>query len=549
MINLNQIRVFGIAAVAILASRLHAIGDEEHGPLTTLNVLLIIADDLNDSVQGFDGHDQSLTPHLDRLGVEGVRFKNAHANTPICGPSRASFLSGIHPLTSGLYGHRQQANHWRKNSALKDAVTFLQHFKANGYAVYGTGKIYHNGHEENSVWTDFGEPASFGPYPWDGEFKTPWGAIGWLPHPGLPESLQETWGQGFGPLSQIPEYKADPEKGVPGYRGWVIGDRAFRYESESDRDLTPDEANTKYVVELLEREHKQPFLIACGYNRPHTPLYAPEEYFNRFPLEDIELPPYLAGDIEDTPKAFQPEFGSNSGRAVGLSKFRAVQAAGGERMWKRWIQAYLACVAFVDDQVGEVLDALEKSHYANDTLVVFVGDHGYHMGEKDYLFKNSLWEESTRTPFIVRIPGRGRSGAEVEDPVSLVDLYPSLVDWCALPKDPNKSGNKLPLDGDSLTPYVLQGRPVPVKEEFEGALLAIAGDASLELNEPGAAADQHWSWRTRRYRYTLANSGEEELYDHDKDPNEWENLAHSGDYQNVKESMRAALLAAIDHKY
>lgn len=509
------------------------------------NVILLIADDLNDAVEGFSGHEQAATPHIARLAEQGTRFLNAHANAPICGPSRASFLTGLHPLTSGLYGHRQQVNHWRNNAVLKDAVTFLEHFKSNGYKVYGTGKIYHNGHEDDRVWTDLGEPASFGPYPWDGVYKTPWGAIGWQPHPALPEPLRKEWGQGFGPLSQIPEYASDPVSGAPGYRGWVLGDGPFRYESETERDLVPDELNTKYVVDLLEQSHAEPFFIACGFNRPHTPLYAPKEYFDRFPLESIKLPPWLENDLDDVPTAFSTGVTQGSDRDVGPYKFRALMEAGGEEMWKKWIQAYLACVALVDDQVGAVMAALEASPFKDNTIVILVGDHGYHMGEKNYLFKNSLWEEGTRVPFIVNLPGGAGTLDSVSDPVSLVDLYPTLVDLCGLADQPNVKTNGLPLDGRSLAAYALKGATPKPLNWYEGALLAVAGDQPLELDEAGPADDQHWSLRTRRYRYTLANTGEEELYDHQNDPHEWKNLADDPAVEGLKQRLKKELLDRI----
>lgn len=538
-----------VAACILAASICSAAPGDD--PVRAYNVLLLVADDLNDAVLGFGGHRQSLTPRLDQLGREGVRFLNAHANAPICGPSRASFLTGVHPLASGYYGYRQQENHWRKNPALADAVTVMEHFRANGYEVFGTGKIFHNGHEDNSVWRGedgelkLGVSSNFGPYPWDGAYRTPWGDIGWQPHPDLPAPLRKFWGQGFGPLSQIPEYEPDPDAGVPGYRGWVLDGEPFRYKGENDRDLMPDESSARYVAELLGQEREQPFFIACGFYRPHTPLYAPLEYFERFPLETIELPPFRKSDLEDVAEAFRPQLPSSSARAVGLQKFQDVMDAGGEGMWKRWVQAYLACVAFVDDQVGTVLDALEASPHGRDTLVVFISDHGYHMGEKRYLFKNSLWEESSRVPFIVRIPGQGREGAEVVDPVSLVDLYPSLIEWCGLPDRPNQGRDAPPLDGRSLADYTLKGALPPQTGEYEGALIAIAGERPLEVNEPGAPEDQHWSLRTRHYRYILANTGEEELYDHRSDPHEWENLAAHPAYGDRKAALRRSLLAAI----
>ncbi|MFW5787865.1 MAG: sulfatase-like hydrolase/transferase, partial [Halanaerobiales bacterium] len=189
------------------------------------NVILIVCDDLNDSIEGMGGHEQAKTPNINHLIEEGVKFSNCQASVPLCGPSRASFLTGIYPHNSGYFGYKQQQNHWRNNPVLKDAVTIMEHCTNNGYAVYGTGKVFHNGHEDWSVWKGngddegFGIGPSFGPWPWDG--ITDRGNIG-CGHPAMPEPLCNAWEQGFLPLSEIPEYKPDPEQNIPGYKGWRL---------------------------------------------------------------------------------------------------------------------------------------------------------------------------------------------------------------------------------------------------------------------------------------------------------------------------------------
>jgi arylsulfatase A-like enzyme len=529
-----------VGGILIAASLLSAV-EAEHP-----NVLLIIADDLNDSVEGMGGHVQARTPHLDRLSRSSVQFLNAHANAPKCGPSRASFLTGLHPATTGYYGHQQQANHWRENPVLKDAVTLMEHFRTHGYAVFGTGKVFHNGHEDESIWEGadglrrFGIAASFGPFPWDGQSRTAWGAIGWQPHPQLPESLQEFWGQGMGPLSFVPHYPPDPKTGVPGYQGWVLNNKPFHYAGVLDRDSMPDEQNADYVCNLLAQKHESPFMIVCGFNRPHTPLYAPDEYFDLFPLDSIKLPPYLENDLADCPEVLWSDYPEHSERGIGPGKFKSLQAAG-DGYWQRWIQAYLACVAFVDAQVGRILEGLEQSPHRENTLVIFTSDHGYHMGEKDYLFKDSLWEESTRVPLLIRMPGRTVQRS-THVPVSLVDLYPTLNRACGLPNNPNVHGNGFNLDGRDILALATNDT---LRAEEAFTVMAVAGDDPLGRNKPGLQSRQHWSLRTCTYRYVRTYTGEEELYDHRDDPHEWTNLAQDESTRELRRELSSKLDAFL----
>jgi arylsulfatase A-like enzyme len=516
------------------------------------NVLLIICDDLNDSVEGLGGHPQARTPNMSRLVADGVRFTNAQCAAPLCGPSRASLLTGLSPVTTGYYGYNQGANKWRQNPSLKNARTFLEHFKANGYDVLGTGKIFHNGQEDWNVWNKgdgFGARPSFGPFPWDGKTDHP-GAIPGInymsSHPNLPEPLRSAvrW-HSFGPLSDIPDWQPDSAKGIPGHKGWILYRKPFRYVSEEDRDLMPDELNAAWAADVLSRPHDRPFLLAVGFNRPHAPFYAPKKYFDMFPIGEVRLPPYLKDDLNDCARALWdfPDRPSPLGFLPGKFGFHAftlLQETGGESMWKRWIQAYLACVTYVDDQLGKILDALAKSPHADNTIVIFTSDHGYHMGEKDYIFKNSLWEESSRVPLIVVAPGVSRSNTACEHPISLMDMFPTLIDLCGLSSAPNEGGNGLQLDGHSIRPFLVD----PDAGQWDGpsvALTAIAGRDVLEINEPGKAARLHLSVRSERYRYILCNNGEEELYDHQNDPHEWRNLAGKPDHAAITNQLREQL--------
>jgi len=491
-----------------------------YGQNDVTNVIIIISDDLNDSVEGMGGHAQAQTPNIDRLIDMGVQFTNAHANAPICGPSRASLWTGMYPSKTGYYGHNQQQNRWRNFPMMTDAITIMEHYSNNGYKLYGSGKVFHNGHEDNSVFNQplDGGPSSFGPFPWDGSTMHSWGKPLAFGHSIMPPNIRDSkWG-GFAPLSEIPT--------VGNYTGWMKDWEEpwdFQYESEMDRELMPDEITSIWVSEKLNETHDDPFFIVAGMNRPHTPRYAPKEFFDMFPLETIILPPYLANDLNDTPSILW----ENNNQSSALTRFLEDSAEtdiGSEMWWKKWIQSYLACVAFVDHQVGVILDSLENSQYAENTIVIFTADHGYHMGEKNFLSKTTIWEESTRIPLVVYAPGVSVAGEKVSHPVSLIDIYPTLIDLSALPENPNIGGNGYLLDGYSFRPFLEN----PINGTWNGppvALNHLHGIVNPANNIPSPIAENHHSVRSSRYRYTLTSDGEEEFYDHLNDPNEWNNLA------------------------
>lgn len=488
------------------------------------NVLFIICDDLNDSVDGMGGHPQARTPSIHRLMSRGVQFTNAHNNQPWCAPSRASLWSGIYPFKSHYHG----SGNWRQNPVLGQSVTLIEHMRKSGYAVYGTGKLFHNGQEPKDLYSEYGHDPEFGPWPWDGKERREHPTLNCLfetaYYKNLPLLHETPPMQTWGPLSDVPEFKPDPAKGIPGYRGWRQYNAPFRYVNEEDRDLIADELCAKWAADVLSRKHDTPFFLGVGFSRPHIPLYAPKKYFDMFPAESIQLPPYLSNDTDDCARALL------LADAKGLEKFRLLHAAGGEMMWKRWIQAYLACVSFADDQVGKVLNALERSPYARDTVVILTSDHGFHMGEKDYIFKNSLWEESTRVPLVIDTPGMSGGGARCDQPVSLIDMYPTIADLCGLPAEPNAGGNGYRLDGFTLRPFLEN----PRNGSWNGPAFA--------LTELGAGQKAHFSIRGRQWRYTLCANGEEELYDHATDPNEWTNLASDAKFGKVKAELKRELL-------
>ncbi|MDH3648265.1 MAG: sulfatase-like hydrolase/transferase, partial [Saprospiraceae bacterium] len=219
-----------VGCIVLLLLLVHNASAQESKP----NVIIIICDDLNDAVEGMGGHPQAKTPAIDKLMEKGVQFTNAHCNAPLCGPSRASIWSGLYPHTTGIYGNGQ---HWRTNPVMKNTITAMEHFKANGYEVLGSGEVHHNGHEDWSIFSSFGPKPSMGPFPWDGITINANGHKPNMSRPDMPEAMQGgriSWEDSFGPISDIPEYKPDTTKGIPGYRGWILYDESYRYISDND---------------------------------------------------------------------------------------------------------------------------------------------------------------------------------------------------------------------------------------------------------------------------------------------------------------------------
>jgi len=497
-------------------------------------VVFILFDDLNDSVEGMGGHAQALTPNIHRVMQAGVQFTNAHSNAPICAPSRACMLSGIYPHHSGVIDFRP----FSSSEVLKNSVTLFEHFKNNGYAIYGVGKLFHYHNEFAHIWQNgaaaYGPLTEYGPFPYDGE-KANMEVL----HPSLkylegliPDHETKLWKargeHSFAPLSDVPG-----EPTYPGWRGWRYYDRPLRYVSETDRDPLPDELSAQWAAGVLNRGHEKPFMLGVGFLRPHTPLYAPKKYFDMFPLERIQLPPFKEDDLDDCQDFLKLIL------QYGFERHDLYRKAD---LWKRFIQAYLACVAFADAQLGVVLDALEKGPNRNNTLIVLTSDHGFHMGEKHYNFKLTNWEESTRVPLVVAPPRGGNGGRLCDHPVSHIDLYPTLIDYCGLPKDPNRGKSGHRLDGFSLRTFVEN----PSAEKWDGpdvALIAVYGEQA-----PEGGQYHNFSVRSRRWRYTLYQNGAEELYDHGKDPNEWTNLARVPEHAGVRAELKGKLLAMLGRK-
>ena len=503
------------------------------------NVVFIIVDDLNDMPYQPKGKPLVPTPNIDRLKERGVTFTNAHNNDPLCAPSRSSMLFGLYPQTTSLYWFED----WRQNGILKNGVPLTRHLSNYGYTVYGTGKIFH-GNQGEGQFDEYGHFGDFGPWPWDGREETQRGYS--LPHPdqsylleGPDADMDYEWEHVFGPLSNIPHWPADPANNIPGYKGWILYKKPWRYASDKDRDPMPDELSAEWSKAILQRNHDAPFALFTGFVRTHTPLYAPKEYFDRFPLDSIELPEVDPNDLEDVAAALKDQ------KLYGFRRYQMLVRHEGKDLLRHWLQAYMACVSFVDDQMGKVLDAVDASPARDNTIIFLTSDHGFHIGEKNFLYKQSLWEPSTRVPLIVAGVDGAPEGAVCDQPVSLIDIYPTFVDLCRLPENPNADGNGYELEGHSLAPFL----KYPENGSWDGpdvAITALPGKDHSLHREFGGSHYPHFSVRGKGWRYTLTADGEEELYDMKTDPLEWRNLAQDPEHALVKASLREQLVELRD---
>ena len=411
----------------------------------TPNVLLIMIDDLNDCIETLKGHPQSLTPNITKLAQSGVAFLNAHTNAPMCGPSRSSMMLGVYPHHSLNFFQAP----WYKNTILNNTRTLSDQFRRAGYQTMGTGKILHHLKREN--WDHYENPPDYGPMVWDGKNR--------LAHPDVPSPFYDI-GSVDGSLGPLINLEGRTNKSGDSIQ-WIYGYKKngilpMRYVNEEDRDPTPDEMNATWSVQkiksLATKTLEKPFFLAVGFLRPHTPLIAPQKYFDRFPLHKIEVSLKKEKDQEDTYLEVSYEKGQVFTLEMGEKMFNEIATSYGseEAGLKRWTQAYLACVAAVDENVGQVMEALDESLFKDNTIVVLASDHGFHMGEKDYLYKNSLWEKSTRVTLIMRVPGVTKANTSINKAVSLIDVYPTLVDLCGLSTETKKNEKGHSLDGYSM---------------------------------------------------------------------------------------------------
>jgi iduronate 2-sulfatase len=475
-----------IAFILTVAFLLAPVGRARAAEAARPNVLFIMADDLNNSV-GCYGHPLVKTPNIDRLAERGVRFNQAYCQFPLCGPSRNSMLTGLYPNSSGILGNAQIFR-----QTIPRHVSLPQAFRLAGYFAGRIGKLYHY-----NVPTSIGTNGHDDPASWELELNPA----------GCDRLLEE------GDIFTL----------VPGQFGGTLSWYASpRGDLQHTDGLQATDA--EWVLERCARDKSRPFFLAVGFFRPHTPYVSPAKYFEGYPKDRMPLVPGVEEDRKDIPP-------------LGLASHKAEHDKLTDDLRQQAIQAYFASITFMDTQVGRVLDALDRLGLADNTIVVFTSDHGYHLGEHGLWQKQSLFEESARVPLIIATPGAGTRGAVANTPVGLVDLYPTLVELCGVEAGAD-------LQGQSLAPILRD----PAYAGRGWALTQVVRrqrDAAPQSSTAGQCFG--FTIRTPRWRYTEWDEGRQghELYDHDNDPRELTNLAADPGHASIVRELSAQLKSAV----
>ncbi len=417
------------------------------------NVLFIAIDDQNDWIGSLGGHPLVKTPHIDALAARGTLFTNAHCQAPLCNPSRTSLMLSLRPSTTGIHGLEPW---FRRLPEYRDRVALPQYFAQHGYRTLSTGKLYHSLRQE-------------------------------LKNSPLPPEFQE-WGPagGFGPK---PPQRLTPD--TPGQHplvDWGV------WPLDNDDSTKGDTVITDWAVKQIgSARADQPYFLGVGYFLPRVPCYATQKWFDLYPDDDSVLPLIQANDRADTPRSsWYLHWQLPEVRLKWLQQ---------HNQWRNITRSYLACTSFVDSQIGRLLSALDESGQSSNTVVVLWSDHGWHLGEKEITGKNTLWDRSTRVPLIFAGPGV-TAGQKCPRPAELLDIYPTLVELCALPA-------RNDLEGVSLAPQLR--------------------DATAPRDRSAITSHNQGNFgiRTEQWRYIRYVDGAEELYDMQADPHEWKNIAAS----------------------
>lgn len=429
------------------------------------NILFIVIDDMNDWVGCLGGHPNAWTPNIDRLAKRGLLFTNGHTSAPVCNPSRAAFLSGIGPWRSGVY---HNGDPWPQSEAIAAAKLLPHHFRESGYHTMMAGKIFHG--------------------------KT-----------GMEDEVADEQGGLMGGQSfdVIADDYPDPFTDLKGIHNFAVHWGGL--EGEKAGALS-DPKLAEWASERLRRDHERPFLLMVGFHRPHTPLTSPKEYWEMFDRETIQLPPLNPSDLVDMPWP---------GKQVAVAGYQEMEEGHYKMITERGhhrdvLRGYLAACTFVDAQVGKVLHALDRGPHRDNTIVVLFSDHGWGVGERYHFKKWGLWDDTTRVPYIVHVPGMTKPGTKTDAGVTLLDLYPTLVDLAGIAAPPQA------FDGRSLRPLLEN----PEAKWDRPALTTFGQD--------------NYALRTPEWRYIRWSNGEEELYDHGNDPHEWHNVAGDPENEAVK---------------
>jgi arylsulfatase A-like enzyme len=423
---------------------------------TKPNILLIIADDLNDWIGPTHGNSQVKTPNLDKLAARGMTFQNAQAAAPLCNPSRASFMSGKRPGTTGIYDNEQPAMpHLPRGVCIND---YLRPF---GYTSLGAGKIYHY--------------RAYRPEDWDKVV--------------------------FYSDDTLPKHEATRRPGPFGYRMFTEGKPNAPFNEQRAESKLVDAQTVSWCIDQLN-DQKSSFFMTCGIHRPHTPWDVPKKYFDLYPLDSIQLPAVIPDDLADVPPHGVELAHDGASHA-------AILKAG---LWKDRVRAYLAAISYMDAQVGRLLDAVDTSGHRDDTTIIFVGDNGWHLGQKEHWGKSALWRQSTHVPLIWVAPGLTKPGTSCTAAVDLMSLFPTI---CELAK-------------------------VPVPAHAEGvSIKPLLANAKAKWKQPAISTfeQNNHAICTEQWRYIRYADKTEELYNEQTDPNEWKNEASNPQFAKIKKDL------------
>lgn len=447
----------------------------------TPNIVMIAIDDLNDWVGALGGNPQVKTPNMDKLAQKSMVFRNASCPGPVCGPSRSALLSGFMPAKTGIYSN---STNMLNSEIVQTHATLPEYFSKNGYLTISSGKIFHVHATSNGM--DHGQ----------------WAYDIWKNTEGNDGGIQE-------------------DKMFSCYRGIINGKKIENPLYQSDepandllfgpckakKETIKDYRTAKWFEQKLQENHDKPFFMSVGFSKPHLPFIVPEDFFNMYNTDTLKLPETRADDLNDIlnskgDQAYQPKNDYLWAKHYGIEK--------------EVIRAYMASISYADACVGVVLDALAKSKYAENTIVVLWGDHGWHLGEKQRYGKATLWRESTQLPFMIHLPGM-RDRQDCFRNVNLIDIYPTLIDLCNLPRKV--------LDGKSIKP--LLGNP---NKEWTPAVTTLNQGNHSVMSE---------KWHYIFYK----KNGIEELYNLENDPMEWTNLAGrtTEEISKVKKNLKSYL--------
>jgi len=495
--------------VACLLGQSHALeAAEVPAQAAKPNVLFLISDDLNNYL-GCYGDPRARTPNIDQLAARGVRFERAYCSFPLCGPSRNSMLTGLYPNSTGI-----QANAQLFRQTIPSHVSLPQAFRRAGYFAARIGKLYHYNVPKSIGTNGHDDPAS-----WELELNP----------------------AGVDRMEEEPHIFSLTPGSFGGTLSWYASPKSDAYHTDGLHA-----ADAEWVLERCARQKDRPFFLAVGFFRPHTPYVAPRvPYFGWYPEGQMPVVQNVQEDQADLP-------------AAALGSYKREQDKLTDDLRRQCLQAYYASISFMDAQVGRVIDALDRLGLADNTIVVFTSDHGYHMGEHGLWQKMSLFEGSARVPLLIVAPGTSRAGSVADSPVSHLDLYPTLCELAGVKGPDNLQGQSLvPMLKDptvvgrgwALTQVTRRraARPAAGRKTAAGGAKVATGGAK------DAAGNRFFGYtlRTPRWRYTEWDEGRlgRELYDHQADPQELTNLADRPDHAQTVAELSAQLGAAVKSSF